>query len=157
MTTPNINQLALPFKKREVKSRQQFLGIWSKSKDYVKSASGARGQYQANKALRLSEEFEWPPSPQATRTSPSVGQMTSSGRAFGTSQYSDFECPAPKKFPLSEQHFIQKLSVLRAELAASNQEKAEMKERLEEKEGKVRRLAKRIVDLERKVCQLGET
>ena len=155
MTTPNINQLALPFKKREVKSREQFLGIWSRSKEYVKRASGARGQYQANKALRLSEEFEWPPSPQAVSSPPNGGQMTSSGRVFGTSQYSDFECPAPRKIQPSEQHFIQKLSALRAELRASNQEKAELMARLEEKEGKIRSSAKRIVDLERRVCELG--
>ena len=121
----------------------------------MKRASGARGQYQANKELRLSEEFEWPPSPQAVSASPNASQMTSSGRAFGTSQYSDFECPAPKKIQPTEQHFIQKLSALRAELRASNQEKAEIMAKLEEKEGKIRSLAKRIVDLERRVGELG--
>ena len=61
MTTPNINQLlALPFKKREVKNREQFLGIWTANKEYVRKVTGAKGTYQANKALRLSEEFKWP-------------------------------------------------------------------------------------------------
>ena len=156
MTTPNINQLALPFKKREVKSRQQFLGIWSKSKEYVKRASGARGQYQANRDKRLSEEFEWPVSPQ-TVCQPSVaGQFTSSGRPFGTSHFSGFECPAPKKVPPSEDHYIKKLSDLRAELRTANQEKAEMMAKLEEKECKIRSYAKRITDLERLVLQLGK-
>ena len=161
VTTPNINQLALPFKKREVKSRQQFLGLWSQSKDYVRRASGARGQYQANKEVRLSEEFPWPVSPQtgAASVSPGAGQgqIASSGRAFGTSttQYAGYECPAPKRVPPSEEHYILKLSSLREELNASNLEKAEMKARLEEKEGQIRSYAKRIVDLERRVCQLG--
>ena len=161
VTTPNINQLALPFKKREVKSRQQFLGLWSQSKDYVRRASGAKGQYQANKEGRLSEEFPWPVSPQtgagATSVSPGAGQgqITSSGRGFGTTQYAGYECPAPKRVPPSEEHYILKLSSLRSELKASNLEKAEMKAKLEEKEGRIRSQAKRIVDLERRVYQLG--
>ena len=61
VTTPNINQLlALPFKKRPVTSREQFLGIWNSSKMYVRTVSGKHGDYQANKALRRSEEFQWP-------------------------------------------------------------------------------------------------
>ena len=50
----------MPFKKREVKTREQFLGIWTDSKEYVRRVTGAKGTYQANKALRLSEEFRWP-------------------------------------------------------------------------------------------------
>ena len=65
VNTPNINQLlALPFKKRPVESRQQFMGLWTASKDFIGTASGARGQYQANKEQRHSEEFVWPESPQ---------------------------------------------------------------------------------------------
>ena len=65
VNTPNINALlALPFKKRPVESRQQFMGLWTASKDFVRTASGARGQYQANKEQRRSKEFVWPESPQ---------------------------------------------------------------------------------------------
>jgi hypothetical protein len=64
VNTPNINQLALPFKKRPVKSREQFLGLWTAGKNYVRNVSGAKGAYQANKELRRSEEFQWPVSPQ---------------------------------------------------------------------------------------------
>ena len=36
------------------------MGLWSKSKDFVRRASGARGSYQANRELRRSGEFVWP-------------------------------------------------------------------------------------------------
>ena len=135
------------------------MGLWSKSKDYVKSASGARGQYRANRDQRLSEEFVWPASPQAQAAAGSPGaaaQITSSGRASGTEHYAGFECPAPKKVQLSEEHLIQKLSTLRAELRAANLDKADLKAKIEYQERQLRSFAKRIVDLERKVFQLGK-
>ena len=40
------------------------MGLWTASKEFVRTASGARGQYKANKEQRRSEEFVWPESPQ---------------------------------------------------------------------------------------------
>ena len=61
MTTPNINSLiSMPFKKRPVKSREQFLGIWTEKKAYVARVGGKGASYQENKALRRSEEWPWP-------------------------------------------------------------------------------------------------
>ena len=77
VNTPNINQfLALPFKKRPVQSREQFLGLWTEGKNYVRNVSGAKGAYQANKELRCSEEFQWPVSPQIE---PGLYQLQSRG------------------------------------------------------------------------------
>ena len=61
VTTPNINSLiSMPFKKRPVKSREQFLGIWTEKKAYVARVGGKGASYQENKALRRSEEWPWP-------------------------------------------------------------------------------------------------
>ena len=61
VTTPNINSLiSMPFKKRPVKSREQFLGIWTEKKAYVARVGGKGASYQVNKALRRSEEWPWP-------------------------------------------------------------------------------------------------
>lgn len=61
VNTPNINNLiALPFKKRKVGSSQDFRGVWSAKKDYVRSVSGKGGAYQENKSRRRSETFPWP-------------------------------------------------------------------------------------------------
>ena len=63
MNTPNINSLlAVPFKKEPVPDREEFLGTWNESKEYVRKASGSSGTYHANKSQRLSEEFNWPSS-----------------------------------------------------------------------------------------------
>ena len=63
VNTPNINLLALHFKKVPVKNSKEFLGVWSEAKDYVRKVGGHKGSYQANKAERLSEDFSWPDSP----------------------------------------------------------------------------------------------
>ena len=79
MTTPNINNLlALPFKRRPIESREEFIPVWSTTKEYVRSVGGQRGSYQANKAERLSEEFSWPKSPagQTGKLSFSSGKAT---------------------------------------------------------------------------------
>ena len=63
MITPTINsQLAVPYKKDPVSNREEFLGTWHDSKQYVRKASGSSGTYLANKKERLSEEFRWPSS-----------------------------------------------------------------------------------------------
>ena len=177
----------MPFKKREVKTREQFLGIWTDSKEYVRRVTGAKGTYQANKALRLSEEFRWPD------TSPSypgvfifygsannilsndknsdinkdivkgLGQSTNAGRATGTAEYDDFDCPAPKKLPLTQDHFLTKLDTMRDMLKAANEEISHLLTKvndqellLQEKTSLLRSSSKKIADLQRKVHSLGD-
>ena len=67
MTTPNINALGLPFKKRTVENSEQFRGIWSEKKEYVGRVGGKGASYQTNKAQRRSEEWPWPDSPGGKR------------------------------------------------------------------------------------------
>ena len=153
--------MALPFKKRPVDSRDEFLGLWTTSKDYIRSVSGKHGAYQENKALRRSEEFKWPSSPPGQQGS---GLVTSSGRASGSDRYQEFECPAPKRIPVTEEHLIHKLENVRSQLNDAYAEIAALSAKVEEQNGemkvqgqKIRSAAKRIVDLQRRVNELGKT
>ena len=161
VTTPNINQiLALPFKKRPVESRDEFLGLWTSGRDYVRTVSGKHGAYQENKALRRSEEFKWPNS---LPNQPDTGQVTYCGRATGNDRFVEFECPAPKRTHVTEVHIIDKLEDISSKLKVANGRVAVLSakvetqaEELREKTQQIRRAAKRIVDLERKVQELGK-
>ena len=92
-----------------------------------------------------------------------VGQATTSGRTTGTAQFEEFECPAAKRVPLSQDHFIQKLDDVRSKLKTANEEVSKLLETVKEKDlvikektSLIRSSSKKIVDLQRQVQHLGK-
>ena len=81
----------------------------------------------------------------------------------GTVQYEEFECPDPKRVPLSHDHFIKKLNDVRSKLKTANEEVSKLLETvkeqdlvIKEKTSLIRSSSKKIVDLQRQVQQLGK-
>ena len=92
-----------------------------------------------------------------------LGQSTNAGRATGTAMYDEFDCPAPKKVPLSQDHFLTKLDTLRDELKAANEQISQLMNKvndqellIKEKTSLLRSSSKKIADLQRQVQSLGE-
>ena len=141
MTTPNINALALPFKKRLVANSKQFRGIWAQKKEYVGRVGGKGASYHANKYQRRSEEWPWPESPSQAQ-----------GRGSSPSE----EISAPKRSAPPERHFLEKMEELRTNLKEANTEITclvsqvdLLQNELRDKQLELRRCSRQIVELER--------
>ena len=159
VTTPNINnRLALPFKKRFVSSREEFLGVWSEKKDFVARVGGKGSSYQVNKAQRRSEDFPWPPSPQGKPHTDQESKvvLTSYGRGIGHSKYEGYETEAYKKAAPTEEHFVEKLDEFRAKLKLANEEIVSLRQDVAEKNSKLGEYLARISQLERENASLRQ-
>ena len=185
VTTPNINnQLALPYKKRPVKTSSTFKTVWSGQKEYLRKVGGKGGLYKENKEKRKSESFPWPDSPDisenptmtisSTATSLSNTRSDRAGLPVSTSSaymkpstQSDLtlsttsDNPSMNTPPL-EQHFLVKLDVLRRKLVAANVKIEELEVKVDDlhlqgcdKDAQIRSLRKKNQDLQRLVLARG--
>ena len=85
-----------------------------------------------------------------------TGQLTSSGRVTGSTNFEDFECSVPKRIPPTEENLLAKITELQAALKAANVTISDQIEKIGEKDIKIFSLARRLVDLERRNAELEE-